>query len=218
LPSFPTRRSSDLDDPALDGLPQSVLRAEVVGDEPDGHPRLGGDGAQGSAGEAVGREEVEAGIADAGATGEVPSAVVRGLLAVAATLRSDTILRAVAVLCSDAALRSVLGSCRCHVLSPAFPKRPCSCSCACRLVRMPARAHAGSCACLLLPALEDRLGPIVPGQFFHARARRWHLPARGRCTVLTRRDTIEHSFSILYIRSEPVICAGLRGFEPPARP
>src|SRR5699024_4985007 len=88
----------------------------------------------------------------------------------------------------------------------------------CLLVRMPARAHAGPCACRPVPALEDRLGPIVPGQFFHARARRWHLPARGRCTVLTRRDTIEHSFSILYIRSEPVICAGLRRFEPPARP
>src|SRR5699024_12304567 len=66
----------EVDDPALDGLPQSVLRAEVVGDEPDGHPRLGGDGAQGSAGEAVGREEVEAGIADAGTTGEVPAVVL----------------------------------------------------------------------------------------------------------------------------------------------
>src|SRR5699024_217535 len=97
----------EVDDPALDGLPQSVLRTEVVRDEPDGHPRLGGDGAQGSAGEAVGREEVEAGIADAGATGEVPSAVLRGLLAIAAVLRSDTILRAVvAALCSDAVLRS----------------------------------------------------------------------------------------------------------------
>src|SRR5699024_10813997 len=132
---------------ALDGLPQSVLRTEVVGDEPDGHPRLGGDGAQGSAGEAVGREEVEAGIADAGAAGEVPSAGLRGLLAVAAALRSDTILRAAVVLCSDAVLRSVLGSCRCHVLTPAFPKRPHACSCSWLLLRMPARAlllRAGS--------------------------------------------------------------------------
>src|SRR5699024_9858436 len=123
-------RVEEVDDPALDGLTQSVLPAGVVGDEPDGHPCLGGDGAQGSAGEAVGREEVEAGIADAGAAGEVPSSGLRRFLAVAATLRS------------------VLGSCRCHVLTPAFPKRPCACSCVCQLVRMPARAHA--CSCLLL--------------------------------------------------------------------
>src|SRR5699024_1380142 len=112
-----------------------------------------------------------------------------------------------------ATLRSVLGGCRCHVLTPSYPRRPHACSCSWLLVLMAARAHACSC-----PALEGRLGPIVPGQFFHARAQRRHLPARGRRAVLTRKAAIEPFFSILYIRSEPVICAGLRRFEPPARP
>src|SRR5699024_7966591 len=108
--------------------------------------RLGGDGVLGSAGEAVGREEVEAGIADVGPTGVVPSAVVRGLLDVAATLRSDTTLwSGTSDLCFVAILLSFLRCCRWHVFTPVFPKRPCACSCACLV---PARAHAGSCLLL----------------------------------------------------------------------
>src|SRR5699024_4523825 len=124
----------------------------VVGDEPDGHPRLGGDGAQGSAGEAVGRGEVEAGIADAGATGEVPSSGLRRFLAVAATLRS------------------VLGGCHCHVLTPSSPKRPHACSCSWLLLRMPARAlllRAGSApsfpANSSMPARSGGIGPLGAG-------------------------------------------------------
>src|SRR5699024_5309432 len=112
----------------------------------------------------------------------------------------------------------VLGRCCDPSVRPGRLPLPCphpflSETTSCLLVLMAALAHACSC-----PALEGRLGPIVPGQFFHARAQRRHRPARGGRAVLTRKAAIEPFFSILYIRSEPVICAGLRRFEAPARP